>query len=87
MTTEKTQDAGVATDSLNLRVRSLLVEIGEDLMESIGDRFPPDEFPPLNEIFDKMEEHGQPYGDDAMTSVCVVNAKRIDEFLKSNALQ
>ncbi len=64
--------------------RSLLVEIGEDLMEAIGDSFPPDNFPPLSEIFDEMEKNGQPYGDDAMVSVCVVNAKRIDEFLRTN---
>lgn len=63
-------------------MREKLIEIGEDLMDTVGGTFPPDEHPPLGEIFQEIEKDGQPYGGDAMFSVCVINAKRIDELLK-----
>ena len=65
-------------------MEELLKTVGEDLMGAIGGTFPPEDFPSVEEMIDEMEESGQPFEDDAMISVCVINAQRIYEFMKSN---
>lgn len=63
--------------------KDILEVIGTDLCEALGFGFPLIDFPCVDEIMQDMEETGLPYDDDAMTSVCVVNAQRIREFMQS----
>ena len=61
----------------------MLKEVGEDLMDQIGEPFPPEDFPTVEKMIEEMEETGMPYSGDAMLSVCLVSAQKIAEFLEA----
>ena len=72
-------------DTYIKKTNELLLEIGEDLMGALGFEYPPIDFPSVQKMEDEMKECGAPFNDDAMISVCAVNAQKIAEFIKSNA--
>jgi L-lactate utilization protein LutC len=58
-----------------------LESIGTDLMESVGETFPPTYFPELDEILKTQKKDGVPYGDDLMFATCVINAMKIENLI------